>query len=98
VGPDSTCLTNYTFTSVYNLTSTLRSAISNDGIDGYVSLMPDFDIITGIPKQEDPYFIRAISIKNGFPHDLASLNISLDEKNYTSYVQIGPQNFTFTQN
>jgi hypothetical protein len=60
--------------------------------------MPDFDIITGIPKQEDPNFIRAISIKNGFSHDLASLNISLDEKNYSSYVQIGPQNFTFTQN
>jgi hypothetical protein len=48
------------------LSSPLRSAIANDGIDGYISLMPEFDLITGIPKQEDPFFVRAISIKNGF--------------------------------
>ena len=80
------------------MSSTIRSAISNDGIDGYISLMPEFDIITGIPKQLDPYFLRSISIKNGFEHDLATLNISLDENIYNSYIQIGPQNFTFTHN
>jgi hypothetical protein len=98
VGPDSTCLKNYTFNSIYNLSSPLSSAISNDGIDGYISLMPEFDIVTGIPKQQDPYFVRALSINNGFKHDVASINISLDENIYSSYIQIGPQNFTFTQN
>ncbi len=48
------------------MSSPLSSAISNDGIDGYISLMPEFDIVTGIPKQQDPYLVRAISIKNGF--------------------------------
>ncbi len=60
--------------------------------------MPEFDIVTGIPKQQDPYFVRALSINNGFKHDVASINISLDENIYSSYIQIGPQNFTFTQN